>query len=124
MAERTYTYAQVADLIEQVFGVRPSLSMLRAEPAEARRRPGTEIRPRLSAGLPAPMAGPGRPAPASFDAAAIDAWLALRLSEEKQRFERKLVVLKSRGMAHSNAVRDFVISDTGFSLREDGVGAD
>lgn len=73
---RTYTYAEVADLIEREFGVRPSLSMLRAEAAEARRRPGTEVLPRLTIGLPGPLEGPGRPAPARFDADAVDAWLA------------------------------------------------
>lgn len=54
----------------------------------------------------------------------IDSWLVLRLVERNRHLARNLVVLKSRGMAHSNAVRDFVIGDSGFSLLEDGVGGD
>ena len=43
----------------------------------------------------------------------MDTWLLLRNVEHNGERNRTLYVLKSRGMAHSNQVREFVLSDPG-----------
>jgi circadian clock protein KaiC len=53
----------------------------------------------------------------------IDTWLLLRNMESGGERNRALYVLKSRGMAHSNQVREFVLSDQGISLLEVYSGA-
>lgn len=50
---------------------------------------------------------------------AIDTWLILRNLEQKKVRTRGLYILKSRGMAHSNQVREFLITDSGIKLMED-----
>jgi circadian clock protein KaiC len=47
----------------------------------------------------------------------MDSWLLLLNSEESGEYNRQLYLLKSRGMAHSNQVREFVLSDRGVELR-------
>jgi circadian clock protein KaiC len=46
----------------------------------------------------------------------MDAWLWLRNVEINGERNRALYVLKSRGMAHSNQVREFAITDRGFQF--------
>jgi circadian clock protein KaiC len=46
----------------------------------------------------------------------IDTWLLLRDVEVNGERNRVLYVLKSRGMAHSNQVREFLITDRGIDL--------
>ncbi|HZE21949.1 MAG TPA: ATPase domain-containing protein, partial [Desulfobaccales bacterium] len=46
----------------------------------------------------------------------MDTWLAVRNSENNGERNRTLYVLKSRGMAHSNQVREFVLSGQGLDL--------
>ena len=46
----------------------------------------------------------------------MDAWLLLLNREVNGEFNRELFLLKARGMAHSNQVREFVMSDTGIRL--------
>ena len=53
----------------------------------------------------------------------IDTWLHLRTFESGGERTRGLVVIKSRGMAHSNQVREFLITDAGLSLRDVYVGS-
>jgi circadian clock protein KaiC len=48
----------------------------------------------------------------------MDTWLLLRNEEGNGERSRALVLLKSRGMAHSNQVREFVLSDKGIRLVE------
>jgi circadian clock protein KaiC len=52
----------------------------------------------------------------------IDTWLHLRTFESGGERARGLVVIKSRGMAHSNQVREFLLADTGVKLRDPYVG--
>jgi circadian clock protein KaiC len=54
----------------------------------------------------------------------MDAWLLLRNVEFNGERNRTLHVLKARGMAHSNQVREFVLSDAGLDLVDVYVGAD
>lgn len=54
----------------------------------------------------------------------MDTWLLLRNVEVNGERNRLLYVLKSRGMSHSNQVREFVLSDTGIDLVEVYLGAD
>jgi circadian clock protein KaiC len=54
----------------------------------------------------------------------MDTWLLLRNVEFNGERNRMIFVLKSRGMAHSNQVREFVLSDTGIDLRDVYVGGD
>lgn len=72
----TYTYRQLADRIEAVLGRRPSVSTLRAATATTRRTTTSQSRPRLTLGMPPPEPAPTRTAPARFDAAKVEAWLA------------------------------------------------
>ena len=46
----------------------------------------------------------------------VDAWLLIRDIELNGERNRGLYVMKSRGMGHSNQVREFVISDDGLNL--------
>ena len=54
----------------------------------------------------------------------IDTWLLLRNIEVNGERNRVLYVLKSRGMAHSNQVREFVLSDAGIDLLDVYLGSD
>jgi circadian clock protein KaiC len=46
----------------------------------------------------------------------MDAWVLLLNREVNGEFNRELYLLKARGLAHSNQVREFVMSDTGIKL--------
>ena len=61
----------------------------------------------------------------------MDTWIVLANDEIAARHRRGLYVLKSRGMAHSNEMCEFVLSDDGFNMLDgpvarrgtsDGVG--
>jgi circadian clock protein KaiC len=52
----------------------------------------------------------------------IDTWLLLRDIELGGERNRALYVLKSRGMAHSNQVREFLLTDHGVELKDVYVG--
>jgi circadian clock protein KaiC len=52
----------------------------------------------------------------------IDSWLLLYNRENNGEHNRQLYLLKSRGMAHSNQVREFILSSEGISLRDVYVG--
>lgn len=52
----------------------------------------------------------------------IDTWLLVRDIENGGERNRGLYVIKSRGMAHSNQVREFLITDRGIKLEEVYVG--
>jgi circadian clock protein KaiC len=52
----------------------------------------------------------------------IDTWLLLRDIEIGGERNRGLLILKSRGMAHSNQIREFVLTDHGVELREVYIG--
>jgi circadian clock protein KaiC len=53
----------------------------------------------------------------------IDTWLLLRDIELSGERNRGMYVLKSRGMAHSNQIREFILTNHGVELREVYVGA-
>lgn len=53
----------------------------------------------------------------------IDSWLLLRDIELSGERNRGMYVLKSRGMAHSNQIREFILTDHGVELREVYIGA-
>lgn len=48
----------------------------------------------------------------------IDTWLSLRDIEHKGERNRGMYILKSRGMAHSNQIREFILSDKGIDLSD------
>src|SRR5215831_4459460 len=48
----------------------------------------------------------------------IDTWLVLRDSESAGERNRGLMVLKARGMAHSNQIREFLLTDHGIDLQD------
>lgn len=52
----------------------------------------------------------------------IDTWLLLYNRESNGEHNRQLYLLKSRGMAHSNQVREFHLTDSGVHLRDVYVG--
>ena len=54
----------------------------------------------------------------------IDTWLLLRDIEIGGERNRGLYVLKSRGMAHSNQIREFRLTNNGIELLDVYVGAD
>ncbi len=53
-----------------------------------------------------------------------DTWLLLRNVESNGERNRLLFVIKSRGMAHSNQVREFVLSDSGAELLDVAIGSE
>lgn len=52
----------------------------------------------------------------------MDAWILLLNREVNGEFNRELYLLKARGIAHSNQVREFAMSDAGISLIEPYLG--
>ena len=46
----------------------------------------------------------------------MDTWLLVRMLESNGERDRLLYVLKSGGMAHSNQMREFVLSEKGINL--------
>jgi circadian clock protein KaiC len=54
----------------------------------------------------------------------MDTWLLLRNVEFNGERNRTIYVLKSRGMAHSNQVREFVLSNKGIDLVDVSLGAE
>jgi len=48
----------------------------------------------------------------------VDAWLLLRDIESGGERNRGLYILKARGVAHSNQIREFLLTDHGIDLRE------
>ena len=52
----------------------------------------------------------------------MDTWLLVRMLETNGERNRLLYVLKSRGMAHSNQMREFLLTDEGIQLRDVYVG--
>jgi len=52
----------------------------------------------------------------------MDTWLLLRMLESSNERNRLLYVLKSRGMGHSNQMREFQLSDNGIKLVDVYVG--
>jgi circadian clock protein KaiC len=48
----------------------------------------------------------------------VDSWLLLRNLESNGERNRLLYVLKSRGMAHSNQIREFLLTSKGVRLRD------
>ena len=52
----------------------------------------------------------------------MDTWLLLYNRESNGEHNRQLYLLKSRGMAHSNQVREFILSSDGIKLRQAYVG--
>jgi len=53
----------------------------------------------------------------------MDTWLLLQVIESSGERSRGLFILKSRGMAHSNQIREFVLSEAGIRLRDVYVGS-
>jgi circadian clock protein KaiC len=53
----------------------------------------------------------------------MDTWLLLKSVEVGGERNRGLYILKSRGMAHSNQIREFLLTDHGVELRDVYVGA-
>ena len=54
----------------------------------------------------------------------MDTWLLVRSIESNGERNRGLYVLKSRGMPHSNQIREFVLSNEGIQLLDVYVGAE
>jgi len=52
----------------------------------------------------------------------IDTWILLRDIEINGERNRGIYVIKSRGMAHSNQIREFILTNQGVSLREVYIG--
>lgn len=52
----------------------------------------------------------------------IDSWLVVRDIEQQGERIRGVYIIKSRGMAHSNQVREFLLTDKGVELRDVYVG--
>jgi circadian clock protein KaiC len=52
----------------------------------------------------------------------MDTWLLLLNTESSGEYNRQLYLIKSRGMAHSNQVREFHLTDNGIHLRKAYVG--
>ncbi len=54
----------------------------------------------------------------------VDAWITVRDMESNGERNRGIYVMKSRGMKHSNQIREFVITDHGLSLIDVYLGQD
>jgi circadian clock protein KaiC len=54
----------------------------------------------------------------------VDTWIRLKTMEGNGEFNRVLYVLKSRGTAHSNQIREFLLTSHGIELADVYVGPD
>lgn len=54
----------------------------------------------------------------------VDAWLLVRDMESNGERNRGMYIMKSRGMKHSNQVREFIITDNGLDLVDVYLGSD
>ncbi len=54
----------------------------------------------------------------------MDTWLLLKAIEEKGERNRGINILKSRGMPHSNQMREFILSDQGLQILDVYTGPD
>jgi circadian clock protein KaiC len=52
----------------------------------------------------------------------VDTWLSLSNTELGGKRNRALNIIKSRGMAHSSQVREFLLTDRGIDLQDAGIG--
>jgi circadian clock protein KaiC len=66
-------------------------------------------------------AGPNESAETALSSL-VDTWLLLRDIESNGERNRGMHVLKSRGMGHSNQVREFVVTDSGIQLTDVYIG--
>jgi circadian clock protein KaiC len=66
--------------------------------------------------------GPADSATAMQISSLMDTWLLLYNRESNGEHNRQLYLLKSRGMAHSNQIREFILSADGIKLRDAYVG--
>jgi circadian clock protein KaiC len=46
----------------------------------------------------------------------MDSWIVLSINEDQRKRRRWLSVLKSRGMAHSNTVHEYALTDHGLQI--------
>ena len=53
----------------------------------------------------------------------MDTWIKMSNHEYNGERNREIAIIKSRGMNHSNQVREFIMSDNGIELRDVYVGA-
>ncbi|MCP5503491.1 MAG: circadian clock protein KaiC [Leptospiraceae bacterium] len=54
----------------------------------------------------------------------MDTWISLQMIEQNNERNRVLKILKSRGMAHSNQLREFILSSSGIHLMDVYIGAE
>jgi circadian clock protein KaiC len=54
----------------------------------------------------------------------MDTWILIKNTEHNGERNRTMLILKSRGMAHSNQVREFIISNKGIDLVDPYLGTD
>jgi circadian clock protein KaiC len=54
----------------------------------------------------------------------MDAWILVKNIESNGERNRGLYILKARGIAHSNQVREFLLTDTGIELIDTYVGSE
>ena len=100
----TYSYAVLADRIEEALGERPSLSALRAAAAKDRRTGSTLPRPRVTVGMPQSLPSTSRTAPAEFDAGEVEDWLAHHPRLMWQRAVDQMSAALSRGVPEAQVV--------------------
>jgi len=62
--------------------------------------------------------------PETYISSLIDTWILLRNMEYNGERSRGLTILKSRGMSHSNQIREFVLSDEGITLINPYIGSE
>ena len=53
----------------------------------------------------------------------MDTWLKLRMFETDNERNRGISVIKSRGMKHSNQIREYLLTDTGVQILDVYLGA-
>ena len=54
----------------------------------------------------------------------MDSWLLVKNIESNGERNRGFYILKARGIAHSNHVREFILTDHGVELRDPGIGSE
>jgi circadian clock protein KaiC len=67
-------------------------------------------------------AGAGSAQPDQLIASLVDTWLLVKTMEGNGELNRVLYVLKARGMAHSNQIREFLLTSHGIDLADVYVG--
>lgn len=119
---------EIQDFRPSIVIVDPATSLMEESPSSDAKLMFVRIvdfikRTRMTALLTSFMSDDTAEEPSTGVSSIMDTWLLLRNLESGGERNRTLYLLKSRGMAHSNQLREFLITDRGLRLQDVYLGS-